>query len=102
MPIASTCASTSMTTHSRDLIAEHPLCSRARRVADSQYHEMKSRIESMGPVNMITWEYNDRATVRLLSRGATCNPFPIPAGHCGTGSRVQTEQEAFAVINHNF
>jgi len=45
-----------------DLIAEYPalLSGEELRVADSQYHEMKARIESMGPVNMMALEeYNE-------------------------------------------
>jgi chromosome segregation protein len=45
-----------------DLIAEYPalLSGGELREADSQYHEMKVRIESMGPVNMMALEeYNE-------------------------------------------
>jgi len=45
-----------------DLIAEYPalLSGEELREADSQYHEMKVRIESMGPVNMMALEeYNE-------------------------------------------
>jgi chromosome segregation protein len=45
-----------------DLIAEFPalLSGEALRASDAQYHELKSRIESMGPINMMALEeYNE-------------------------------------------
>jgi chromosome segregation protein len=45
-----------------DLIAEFPalLSGEELRVSDEQYHELKSRIESMGPINMMALEeYNE-------------------------------------------
>ena len=45
-----------------DLIAEFPalLAGEELRAADAQYHEMKTRIESMGPINMMALEeYNE-------------------------------------------
>ena len=45
-----------------DLIAEFPalLSGEQLRISDSQYHEMKLRIEAMGPINMMALEeYND-------------------------------------------
>jgi chromosome segregation protein len=45
-----------------DLIAEFPalLTGEELRISDEQYHELKSRIESMGPINMMALEeYNE-------------------------------------------
>jgi chromosome segregation protein len=45
-----------------DLIAEFPalLSGEELRISDEQYHELKSRIESMGPINMMALEeYNE-------------------------------------------
>src|ERR1700676_5400391 len=56
-----------------DLIAEYPtlLSGEELRAADSQYHEMKTRIESMGPVNMMALERSEEGEqpFGFLARG---------------------------------
>ena len=93
-----------------DLIAEHPalLSGEELEVADSQYHEMKSRIESMGPVNMMALEeYNEceqRFGFLSRERDDLLQSISDTQQVIAELDRVckQNFEEAFAVINHNF
>ena len=93
-----------------DLIAEYPvlLSGEELRVANSQYHEMKARIESMGPVNMMALEeYNEcEQRFSFLSRERD----DLLQSIADTQQAIteldevcrQKFEEAFAVINQNF
>ena len=77
-----------------DLIAEFPalLSGEELRASDAQYHEMKSRIESMGPINMMALEeYNECEQRFGFPRPRTRRPAAIDhryaAGHHGTRSK---------------
>ncbi len=93
-----------------DLIAEYPvlLSGEELRAANSQYHEMKARIESMGPVNMMALEeYNEcEQRFSFLSRERD----DLLQSIADTQQAIteldevcrQKFEEAFAVINQNF
>ena len=89
-----------------DLIAEFPalLTGEELRSSDAQYHELKMRIESMGPINMMALEeYNEceqrfdflgreRADLLAIDHGH-------PAGYRGTRRGLQTEIRG-SVLDH--
>jgi chromosome segregation protein len=93
-----------------DLIAEYPilLSGEELRAANSQYHEMKARIESMGPVNMMALEEYNECEQRFgfLSRERA----DLLQSITDTQQAIteldevcrQKFEEAFAVINQNF
>ena len=93
-----------------DLIAEYPalLSGEELCAANSQYHEMKARIESMGPVNMMALEeYNEcEQRFSFLSRERD----DLLQSIADTQQAIteldevcrQKFEEAFAVINQNF
>ncbi len=93
-----------------DLIAKNPalLSGDDLRAADSQHHELKSRIESMGPINMMALEeYNEcEQRFEFLNREREDLLQSIT-----DTQRAITEldevcknkfEEAFAIINRNF
>ena len=93
-----------------DLIAEHPvlLSGEELRAANSQYSEMKARIESMGPVNMMALEEYNECEQRFgfLSRERD----DLLQSIADTQQAIteldqvcrQKFEEAFGVINQNF
>jgi chromosome segregation protein len=93
-----------------DLMAEYPilLSGDELRAANSQYHEMKARIESMGPVNMMALdEFNEcEQRFSFLSRERD----DLLQSIADTQQAIteldevcrQKFEEAFAVINQNF
>ena len=71
-----------------DLIAEQPalLGGEELAAADTQYHEMKSRVESMGPVNMMALEEYNECEQRFVlpgtrARGPAAIHRRYAAGH---------------------
>ncbi len=93
-----------------DLIAEQPnlLAAEELAAADTQYHEMKSRIESMGPINMMALEEYNECEQRFgflgreradLLQSITDTQQAI--GELDLVSRQKFE-EAFNVINTHF
>ena len=93
-----------------DLIAEFPalLTGDELRTSDEQYHELKSRIESMGPINMMALEeYNEcEQRFEFLGRERT----DLLQSIADTQQAIteldlvckQKFEEAFNVINQNF
>ncbi|MGH9679865.1 MAG: hypothetical protein ACRD4Y_07925, partial [Candidatus Acidiferrales bacterium] len=93
-----------------DLMAEFPalLSGEELRASDAQYHEMKARIESMGPINMMALEeYNDcEQRFGFLGRERT----DLLQSITDTQQAIteldlvckQKFEEAFGVINSNF
>jgi chromosome segregation protein len=93
-----------------DLIAEYPilLSGEELRVSNSQYHEMKARIESMGPVNMMALEEYNECEQRFcfLSRERddllqSIADTQLAISELDEVCRQKFEQ-AFGVINQNF
>jgi chromosome segregation protein len=93
-----------------DLIAEFPalLSGEELRASDSQYHELKARIESMGPINMMALEEYNECEQRFgfLGRERT----DLLQSIADTQQAIseldlvckQKFEEAFNVINQNF
>ena len=93
-----------------DLIAEFPalLSGEELHASDAQYHELKSRIESMGPINMMALEeYNEcEQRFEFLGRERT----DLLQSITDTQQAIteldqvckQKFEEAFTVINSNF
>jgi chromosome segregation protein len=93
-----------------DLIAEFPalLTGEELRASDAQYHELKSRIESMGPINMMALEeYNEcEQRFEFLGRERTDLLQSISDTQQAIAELdevcKQKFEEAFAFINSNF
>jgi chromosome segregation protein len=93
-----------------DLMAEYPalLSGEELRAADLQYHELKSRIESMGPVNMMALEEYNECEQRFgfLSRERDDLLQSIADTQQAIAELDQVckqkFEEAFAIINQNF
>ena len=93
-----------------DLIAEYPalLSGEELRVSDAQYHELKTRIESMGPINMMALEEYNECEQRFdfLARERTDLLQSITDTQQAIAELDQVckqkFEEAFAVINRNF
>ncbi len=93
-----------------DLIAEFPalLSGEELRVSDAQYHELKSRIESMGPINMMALEEFNECEQRFefLGRERTDLLQSITDTQQAIAELdlvcKQKFEEAFEVINRNF
>jgi chromosome segregation protein len=93
-----------------DLIAEYPalLSGEELRAADSQYHEMKSRVESMGPVNMMALEEYNECEQRFGFLGRERDD--LLQSIADTQQAIteldqvckQKFEEAFAIINQHF
>jgi chromosome segregation protein len=93
-----------------DLIAEFPalLSGEELRAADSQYHEMKIRIESMGPVNMMALEEYNECEQRFGFLGRERDD--LLQSITDTQQAIteldqvckQKFEQAFAIINSNF
>jgi chromosome segregation protein len=93
-----------------DLIAEFPalLSGEELRTADSQYHEMKIRIESMGPVNMMALEEYNECEQRFGFLGRERDD--LLQSITDTQQAIteldqvckQKFEQAFAIINSNF
>jgi chromosome segregation protein len=93
-----------------DLIAEFPalLTGEELRSSDAQYHELKTRIESMGPINMMALEeYNEcEQRFEFLGRERT----DLLQSITDTQQAIteldevckQKFEEAFTIINQNF
>ncbi len=93
-----------------DLIAEYPalLSGEELRVSDAQYHEMKLRIESMGPINMMALEEYNECEQRFdflgrertdLLQSITDTQQAITELDAVCKTRFE---EAFGIINRNF
>jgi len=93
-----------------DLIAEFPalLSGEELRASDAQYHELKSRIESMGPINMMALEEFNECEQRFefLGRERTDLLQSITDTQQAIAELdtvcKQKFEEAFAIINRNF
>jgi chromosome segregation protein len=93
-----------------DLIAEFPvlLSGEELRASDSQYHELKTRIESMGPINMMALEEYNECEQRFgfLGRERTDLLQSITDTQQAISELdlvcKQKFEEAFNVINQNF
>ena len=93
-----------------DLIAEHPelLSGEELATADAQYHEIKERVESMGPVNMLALEeYNEceqRFTFIGREREDLLQSIADTQQAITELDQVSRQkfEEAFAVINAQF
>jgi chromosome segregation protein len=93
-----------------DLIAEFPalLSGEELRASDAQYHELKSRIESMGPINMMALEeYNEcEQRFEFLGRERTDLLQSIEDTQQAIAELdevcKQKFEEAFSAINQNF
>jgi chromosome segregation protein len=93
-----------------DLIAEFPalLSGEELRASDAQYHELKSRIESMGPINMMALEeYNEcEQRFEFLGRERTDLLQSITDTQQAIAELdvvcKQKFEQAFNVINQNF
>ncbi len=93
-----------------DLIAEYPalLSGEELRVADSQYHEMKSRIEAMGPVNMMALEEYNECEQRFGFLGRERDDLLQSIADTQQAIKEldqvckQKFEEAFAIINQHF
>ncbi len=93
-----------------DLIAEFPalLTGEELRTSDAQYHELKSRIESMGPINMMALEeYNEcEQRFEFLGRERTDLLQSITDTQQAIAELDEVcktkFEEAFAFINSNF
>jgi chromosome segregation protein len=93
-----------------DLIAEYPalLSGEELRVADLQYHEMKSRIESMGPVNMMALEEYNECEQRFGFLGRERDDLLQSIADTQQAIAELDEvckqkfEEAFAIINQHF
>jgi len=93
-----------------DLIAEFPalLSGEELRASDAQYHELKSRIESMGPINMMALEeYNEcEQRFEFLGRERSDLLQSITDTQQAIAELDQVckqkFEEAFSIINQNF
>jgi chromosome segregation protein len=93
-----------------DLIAEFPalLTGEELRSSDAQYHELKSRIESMGPINMMALEeYNEceqRFDFLTRERADLLQSITDTQQAITELDQVckQKFEEAFSIINQNF
>jgi chromosome segregation protein len=93
-----------------DLIAEFPalLSGEELRASDTQYHELKSRIESMGPINMMALEEYNECEQRFEFLGR--ERADLLQSIADTQQAIteldevckQKFEEAFSVINQNF
>ena len=93
-----------------DLIAEFPalLSGEELRASDAQYHEMKARIESMGPINMMALEEYNECEQRFGFLGRERSD--LLQSITDTQQAImeldlvckQKFEEAFGVINSNF
>jgi chromosome segregation protein len=93
-----------------DLIAEFPalLTGEELRSSDAQYHELKTRIESMGPINMMALEEYNECEQRFEFLGR--ERADLLQSITDTQQAIaeldevckQKFEEAFAFINHNF
>ncbi len=93
-----------------DLIAEFPalLSGEELRASDSQYHEMKLRIESMGPINMMALEEYNECDQRFEFLGR--ERADLLQSITDTQQAIteldqvckQKFEEAFSIINRNF
>ncbi len=93
-----------------DLIAEFPalLSGEELRASDAEYHELKTRIESMGPINMMALEEYNECEQRFdfLGRERTDLLQSITDTQQAIAELdevcKQKFEEAFAIINRNF
>ena len=93
-----------------DLIAEFPalLSGEELRASDSQYHEMKLRIESMGPINMMALEEYNECEQRFdflgRERGDLIQSITDTQQAITELDQVckLKFEEAFSIINRNF
>ncbi len=93
-----------------DLIAEFPalLSGEELRTSDEQYHELKSRIEAMGPINMMALEEYNECEQRFdfLGRERADLLQSITDTHQAIAELDEVcklkFEEAFAIINLNF
>ena len=93
-----------------DLIAEYPalLSGEELRVADAQYHELKSRIESMGPINMMALEEYNECEQRFDFLGRERSDLLQSISDTQQAITELDEvcktrfEEAFGIINRNF
>ena len=93
-----------------DLIAEFPalLSGEELRASDAQYHELKSRIESMGPINMMALEEYNECEQRFEFLGR--ERADLLQSITDTQQAIaeldavckQKFEEAFRIINENF
>jgi chromosome segregation protein len=93
-----------------DLIAEYPalLSGEELRVADAQYHELKARIETMGPINMMALEEYNECEQRFGFLGRERDD--LLQSIADTQQAIteldqvckQKFEDAFAVINQHF
>jgi chromosome segregation protein len=93
-----------------DLIAEFPalLTGEELRSSDAQYHELKSRIESMGPINMMALEEYNECEQRFEFLGR--ERADLLQSITDTQQAIteldqvckQKFEEAFSIINQNF
>jgi chromosome segregation protein len=93
-----------------DLIAEFPalLSGEELRTSDAQYHELKARIESMGPINMMALEEYNECEQRFGFLGRERED--LLQSITDTQQAIteldqvckQKFEDAFAVINRNF
>ena len=93
-----------------DLIAEFPalLTGEELRASDAQYHELKSRIESMGPINMMALEEYNECEQRFdflgRERADLIQSITDTQQAIAELDQVckQKFEEAFSIINQNF
>jgi chromosome segregation protein len=93
-----------------DLIAEFPalLSGEELRASDAQYHELKSRIESMGPINMMALEEYNECEQRFeflgRERADLLQSITDTQQAIAELDQVckQKFEEAFSIINQNF
>jgi chromosome segregation protein len=93
-----------------DLIAEFPalLTGEELRASDAQYHELKSRIESMGPINMMALEEYNECEQRFeflgRERADLLQSITDTQQAIAELDQVckQKFEEAFSIINQNF
>ena len=93
-----------------DLIAEFPalLSGEELRASDAQYHELKTRIESMGPINMMALEEYNECEQRFEFLGR--ERADLLQSITDTQQAIteldlvckQKFEEAFSIINRNF
>jgi chromosome segregation protein len=93
-----------------DLIAEFPtlLSGEELRASDAQYHELKSRVESMGPINMMALEEYNQCEQRFEFLGR--ERADLLQSIADTQQAIteldavckQKFEEAFTAINQNF
>jgi chromosome segregation protein len=93
-----------------DLIAEFPalLTGEELRCSDAQYHELKTRIESMGPINMMALEEYNECEQRFDFLGRERTDLLQSITDTQQAIKELDEvckrkfEEAFSVINQNF